>query len=185
LPGPAPRPTAETLATSGEAGSRDGEGHPAWGTWRIFTNDLGIPLVSDVPALSFAGGSLRRPACSQMTMTPAGPAQWITDGRADTGLVATEIARGPQVPVPSGYWGVEAITGCGHRMARSGFTAGAYLDRPEERRGGCPGQRWYPGSVGVPYERGMPGPIAVRPPGRTPLRDHVHGAACPGQGRLP
>jgi hypothetical protein len=59
-----------------------------------------------------------------MTMTPAGPAQWIADGRADMGLVATEIARGPQVPVPSGYWGVEAITGCGHRMARSGFTAG-------------------------------------------------------------
>jgi hypothetical protein len=59
-----------------------------------------------------------------MTMTPAGPARWIADGRADMGLVATEIARGPQVPVPSGYWGVEAITGCGHRMARSGFTAG-------------------------------------------------------------
>ncbi len=59
-----------------------------------------------------------------MTMTPAGPAQWIADGTADMGLVATEIARGPQVPVPSGYWGVEAITGCGHRMAHSGFTAG-------------------------------------------------------------
>ena len=59
-----------------------------------------------------------------MTMTPAGPAPWIADGRADLGLVATEIARGPQVPVPSGYWGVEAITGCGHRMAHSGFTAG-------------------------------------------------------------
>jgi hypothetical protein len=39
-------------------------------------------------------------------------------------LVAAEIARGPQVPVPSGYWGVEVITECGHRMARSGFTAG-------------------------------------------------------------
>jgi hypothetical protein len=51
-------------------------------------------------------------------------ARWITDGRADPSLVAAEIARGPQVPVPSGYWGVEMITGCGHRMARSGFCAG-------------------------------------------------------------
>ncbi len=59
-----------------------------------------------------------------MTMTPAASARWIADGRADLGLVATEIARGPQVPVPSGYWAVEAITGCGHRMARSGFTVG-------------------------------------------------------------
>jgi hypothetical protein len=45
----------------------------------------------------------------------------MADGTADPGLVATEIARGPQVPVPLGYWGVEAITGCGHRMAHSGF----------------------------------------------------------------
>jgi hypothetical protein len=59
-----------------------------------------------------------------MTMTPAGPARWITGGKADLDVVATEIARGPQVPVPAGSWGVEAITGCGHRMAHSGFTAG-------------------------------------------------------------
>jgi hypothetical protein len=59
-----------------------------------------------------------------MALTAADPARWITDGRADLVLVATEIASGPRVPVPSGYWGVEAITGCGHRMARSGFTAG-------------------------------------------------------------
>jgi hypothetical protein len=59
-----------------------------------------------------------------MIMTPAGPARWIVDGRADLRMVAAEIARGPQVPVPSGYWGVEVITGCGHRMAHSGFTAG-------------------------------------------------------------
>jgi hypothetical protein len=45
----------------------------------------------------------------------------MADGTADPGLVATEITRGPRVPVPSGYWGVEAITGCGHRMAHSGF----------------------------------------------------------------
>jgi hypothetical protein len=59
-----------------------------------------------------------------MTMRRAGAACWIAAGRADPGLVAAEIARGPQVPVPSGYWGVEVITECGHRMARSGFTAG-------------------------------------------------------------
>jgi hypothetical protein len=59
-----------------------------------------------------------------MTMTPAHPARWIVGGRADLGLVATEIASGLRIPVPSGYWGVEAITGCGHRMAHSGFTAG-------------------------------------------------------------
>lgn len=45
----------------------------------------------------------------------------MADGSADPGLVVIEIAKGPQVPVPSGYWGVEAITGCGHRMAHSGF----------------------------------------------------------------
>src|ERR1700685_2142384 len=59
-----------------------------------------------------------------MVIKQAGPARWIVGGRADPGLVAAEIARGPQVPVPPGYWGVEVITGCGHRMARSGFTAG-------------------------------------------------------------
>ena len=59
-----------------------------------------------------------------MVIKQAGPARWIVGGRADPGLVAAEIARGPQVPVPAGYWGVEVITGCGHRMARSGFTAG-------------------------------------------------------------
>jgi hypothetical protein len=59
-----------------------------------------------------------------MAMTPARPARWIACGRADLGLVATEIASGPRIPVPSGYWGVEAITGCGHRMAHSGFTVG-------------------------------------------------------------
>jgi hypothetical protein len=60
----------------------------------------------------------------QMTMKQVGAARWMADGRADPSLVAAEIARGPQVPVPSGYWGVEVITECGHRMARSGFTAG-------------------------------------------------------------
>ena len=59
-----------------------------------------------------------------MVIKQASPARWIVGGRADPGLVAAEIARGPQVPVPAGYWGVEVITGCGHRMARSGFTAG-------------------------------------------------------------
>src|ERR1700723_620034 len=59
-----------------------------------------------------------------MVITQVGPARWIAGGRADPGLVAAEIARGPQVPVPPGYWGVEVITGCGHRMARSGFAAG-------------------------------------------------------------
>jgi hypothetical protein len=59
-----------------------------------------------------------------MAIRQAGPARWITDGRADPCLVAAEIARGPRVPVPGGYWGVEVITGCGHRMAHSGFTAG-------------------------------------------------------------
>ena len=57
-------------------------------------------------------------------MRQAGTARWIADGRADPGLVAVEIALGPQFRVPSGYWGVEVITECGHRMARSGFTAG-------------------------------------------------------------
>jgi len=60
----------------------------------------------------------------QMTMTPARPARWIANGRTDLALVAIEIARGPRIPVPSGYWSIEAITGCGHRMAHSGFTAG-------------------------------------------------------------
>jgi hypothetical protein len=59
-----------------------------------------------------------------MVITQAGPAPWIVGSRADPGLVEAEIARGPQVPVPPGYWSVEVITGCGHRMARSGFTAG-------------------------------------------------------------
>jgi hypothetical protein len=59
-----------------------------------------------------------------VVITQAGPARWIAGGRADPGLVAAEIARGPQVPVPPGYWGAEVITGCGHRMARSGLTAG-------------------------------------------------------------
>jgi hypothetical protein len=68
-----------------------------------------------------------------MTMMLARPAQWIADGRADMGLVATEIARGPQVPVPSGYWGVEAITECGHRMAHSGFTAGDVVTEAARR----------------------------------------------------
>ncbi len=68
-----------------------------------------------------------------MTMTPAGPARWIADGRADLGAVATELARGPQVPVPAGYWGVEAITGCGHRMAHSGFTTGDVVTETARR----------------------------------------------------
>jgi|ERR1700691_430906 hypothetical protein len=55
-----------------------------------------------------------------MTISQAGAAPWMADGMADPGLVATEIAKGPRVPVPLGYWGVEAITGCGHRMAHSG-----------------------------------------------------------------
>jgi hypothetical protein len=59
-----------------------------------------------------------------MVIKQADPARWIVGGRADPGLVAAEIARGPQIPVPPGYWGVEVITGCGHRMARSGFTSG-------------------------------------------------------------
>ena len=45
----------------------------------------------------------------------------MAGGSADPGLVVIEIAKGPQVPVPSGYWGVEGITGCGHRMVHSGF----------------------------------------------------------------
>jgi hypothetical protein len=59
-----------------------------------------------------------------MSTSQRHPARWIANGRADPGLVAIEIARGPRIPVPSGYWGIEAITGCGHRMAHSGFTAG-------------------------------------------------------------
>ena len=60
----------------------------------------------------------------QMSMSQRRPARWIANGEADLGLVAIEIGRGPRIPVPAGYWGIEAITGCGHRMARSGFTAG-------------------------------------------------------------
>jgi hypothetical protein len=56
-----------------------------------------------------------------MTISQPAAAPWMADGTADPALVATEIAKGPQVPVPPGYWGVEAITGCGHRMAHSGF----------------------------------------------------------------
>ena len=59
-----------------------------------------------------------------MSMSQRRPARWIANGRADLSPVAIEIAKGPRIPVPSGYWGIEAITGCGHRMARSGFTAG-------------------------------------------------------------
>src|ERR1700683_5137821 len=56
-----------------------------------------------------------------MTNSRADAAPWMVSGTADPGLVAAEIARGPRVRVPAGYWGVEAITGCGHRMAHSGF----------------------------------------------------------------
>jgi hypothetical protein len=70
---------------------------------------------------------------NSMTMTPARPARWITDGRADLRLVAAELASGPRIPVPSGYWGVEAITGCGHRMAHSGFTAGDVVSEAAHR----------------------------------------------------
>jgi hypothetical protein len=56
-----------------------------------------------------------------MTISQANAGPWMADGTADPGLVTAEIARGPQVRVPLGYWGVEAITGCGHRMAHSGF----------------------------------------------------------------
>jgi hypothetical protein len=56
-----------------------------------------------------------------MTISQPAAAPWMAGVSADPGLVVIEIAKGPQVPVPSGYWGVEGITGCGHRMAHSGF----------------------------------------------------------------
>jgi hypothetical protein len=79
----------------------------------------------------------------QMTMTPARPARWIANGRIDLALVAIEIARGPRIPVPSGYWSIEAITGCGHRMAHSGLAASTTQDatgsRPFSDRADLPG----------------------------------------------
>ena len=68
-----------------------------------------------------------------MSMSQRRPARWIANDRADLSLVAIEIARGPQVPVPFGYWGIEAITGCGHRMAHSGFTAGDVMAEAARR----------------------------------------------------
>jgi hypothetical protein len=41
---------------------------------------------------------------SGMKISQPGAAPGMAGGRADPGLVATEIAKGPQAGVPLGYW---------------------------------------------------------------------------------